>query len=109
MMPHLPRFYVYLLLSDRGEIYTGYTANLRRRFRQHNAKNNRGYTRGRRWHLLAVRCFLDGDTALLFEERLKAWRPWWRRNYEKDAWLRRVRPRIRTLCERHGIRCPHTR
>lgn len=31
MMPCLPRFCVYLLLSDRGEVYAGFTGDVRRR------------------------------------------------------------------------------
>lgn len=33
---------------------------------------NAGYTHGKRWHLLAVKCFLDTDTAQHFERQLKA-------------------------------------
>jgi predicted GIY-YIG superfamily endonuclease len=103
MSRRLPRFYVYLLLCrDDGTTYTGYTANLRRRFKEHNSPTNTGYTRGRRWHLLAVTCFLDRDTALLFERRVK------RSGTRKRAWIKRVRRRLDTLCERHGIRAGHT-
>lgn len=95
--PRLPRFYVYLLLCrEDGMVYTGYTANLRRRFAQHNAPDNVGFTRGRRWHLLAVKCFLDRDTALLFERRLK------RSRYGKRNWIRCIR-RLHTLCARYGV------
>lgn len=96
-MTRLPRFYVYLLLSDRGEIYTGYTNSLRRRLREHNGKTNRGWTRGRRWRLLAVRCFLDRHSARIIERGLK------RSRYDKSNWLRRQRRRLHELCRRHGI------
>ncbi len=95
-MTRLPRFYVYLLLSERGEIYTGFTGNLRQRFKQHNSLENTGWTRGRRWRLLGVRCFLDADSALLVERQLK------RSRYDKRNWIKRL-GRLRTLCERHGI------
>lgn len=95
--PRLPRFYVYLLLCrEDGTIYTGFTANIRRRFKEHNAATNTGYTRGRRWHLLAVKCFLDRESALLFERELK------RSQYDKRNWIKRL-GRYRTLCDRHGI------
>jgi len=98
-MTRLPRFHVYLLLCrDDGSTYTGYTANLRRRFKEHNAQDNTGYTRGRRWHLLAVKCFLDRDTALLFEKQLK------RSKYDKRNWIKRL-GRLRMLCDRYGIQC----
>ncbi len=100
-LPRLPRFYVYLLLCrDDGSTYTGYTANLRRRFKQHNAQDNEGYTRGRRWHLLAVKCFLDRDTALLFERQLK------RSGAKRRNWIKRI-GRLRTLCDRYGIQSTH--
>jgi len=97
----LPRFYVYLLIArEDGMIYTGYTANLRRRFRQHNAADNTGFTRGRRWHLLAVRCFLDPGTALLFERQVKKSR------HVKTRWIKRL-GRLRRLCDRYGIHCSY--
>lgn len=96
-MVRLPRFTVYLLLSERGEVYTGYTANLCRRFKEHNADTNRGWTRGRRWWLLAAKCFLDRDTALLFEKQLK------RSRYDKTNFIRRERDRLSLLCNRHNI------
>jgi len=102
-MPRLPRFYVYLLLCrENGRVYTGYTANLRRRFKQHNSPKNKGWTRGRRWHLLAVKCFLDRPTAELFEQQLKV------SKYDKRNWIRRI-GRLRTLCDRYGIRCSYLR
>ena len=102
-MRRLPRFYVYLLLCrDDGSTYTGFTANIRRRFKEHNSLKKKGYTAGKRWHLLAVKCFLDRDTALLFEQQLK------RSKYDKRNWIRRL-SRLRTLCERHGIQSPYLR
>lgn len=95
--PRLPRFWVYLLLGDDGTVYCGFTGNLRRRFREHNDPDNRGYTRGRRWHLLAVRCFLDHHSALLLERQLKVSR------YDKGNWIKRERSRLRRLCHRYGI------
>lgn len=105
-MERLPRFYVYLLIArEDGTIYTGYTANLRRRFKQHNATSNTGFTRGKRWHLLAVACFLDKHTALLFERQVKRW--YHRKgNWTRDAWIRRASPRLGKLKNRHGISRP---
>ena len=102
-MVHLPRFYVYLLLSDRGEIYCGYTNNIRRRLKEHNAASNSGWTRGReRWHLLALKMFLDRHSALLVEQKIK------KLKYDKRNWIKRT-GRLRTLCDRHGIRSTHLR
>ena len=104
-MRRLPRVYVYLLFSREGRTYTGVTNDIRRRLSEHNAPTNSGWTRGQRWSILAVRAYLDRHSALLVEERLKAWRPWWQRNFERDPWIRQARPRLRELCRRHGI--PH--
>jgi len=96
LWPACPASYVHLLLSHRGEVYTGYTASLCRRFKEHNDPDNKGWTRGRRWHLLAVKCFIDRHTALLYEKQLK------RSRYDKRNWIKRT-GRLRTLCQRHGI------
>ena len=92
----LPRFVVYLLFSERtGQVYLGYTSNLRRRFRQHNAENNAGWTRrGRPWRLLAVRTFFDRDSAQLAEQRLK------QSKYDKDNWIRAL-PRYKEFKSRY--------
>ncbi|MBL4809411.1 MAG: GIY-YIG nuclease family protein [Phycisphaerales bacterium] len=92
----LPRFYVYLLLSERGEIYCGYTNCIKRRLKEHNATSNTGWTRGRRWYLLALKMFPDQHSALLVERRLK------RSKYDKPNWIKRT-GRLRTLCLRYGI------
>lgn len=73
-MSRLPRYWTYLLLSDLGETYAGYTSNLRRRLRQHNSPENRGWTKGRRWRLVAAECYFDQGSALWTEKRLKRWR-----------------------------------
>lgn len=67
----LPRYWTYLLISERGETYAGYTSNLRRRLRQHNAPENRGWTKGRRWRLVEAECYFDRGSALWTEKRLK--------------------------------------
>lgn len=102
-MTRLPRHTVYLLIArEDGMIYTGYTSQLRRRFKEHNASNNHGFTRGRHWHLLACRHYLDADTALLAERQLK------RSKYDKLNWIKRL-GRYRVLCDRHGIQCSYLR
>jgi len=98
-MRRLPRFHVYLLLSDRGEVYAGYTGNLRRRFKEHNAADNEGWTKGRRWRLLAVRCFLDRHSAVIAEKQLK------RSKYDKRNRIHRERRRYSRL--RRSIAAPH--
>ncbi|MEM8493987.1 MAG: GIY-YIG nuclease family protein [Planctomycetota bacterium] len=55
----------------RAKKYTGQTNNLRRRLREHNAPDNTSYTKGRKWRLLATRCFPDRSSALRYERQLK--------------------------------------
>ena len=43
-------FYVYVLTSERGETYIGFSGDLRRRLGEHNAGKNVS-TRGRQWVL----------------------------------------------------------
>jgi len=104
-MKRLPRVYVYLLLSGgrQGKVYIGMTGDLRRRFKEHNSRANTGYTRGKRWHLLAVRMFLDRGSAAKVEAELKAYHRG-KGNWRLDRWIRHERPRLRRLCDRHGIR-----
>src|SRR5260370_21451934 len=63
--------WTYLLLSERGEVYLGATTRLRQRIRSHNSPESTQSTRGRRWHLLAVRGFANRKGAFDFELELK--------------------------------------
>lgn len=63
--------WTYLLVSNKGEVYLGATSNLRQRFRTHNSAENRGWTRSRRWHLLAVVQFPTRVEAFRYESKLK--------------------------------------
>ncbi len=88
----LPRFHVYLLFSQKtGQVYLGYTSDLRRRFRQHNARDNTGWTRrGKPWRLLSVQSYFDKHSALIAEQRLKESRS------AKKAWINAL-PRLARL------------
>ena len=70
-MRRLPRSFVYLILSERGEVYLGSTTCIKRRLAEHNSQHNAGWTRGRRWHLLALRMYLDRGSAVRAERQLK--------------------------------------
>lgn len=63
--------WTYLLLSSRGEVYLGATTHLRKRLRHHNSPENTGWTKGRRWHLLAVRIFETRAAAFGHESEMK--------------------------------------
>ncbi len=93
----LPSHSPYLLLANDGTTYVGYTSwCTKQRLAEHNTPNNRGWTRGRRWHLLALRMFLDGDGARITERQLK------RSKYDKRNWIARL-DRLSVLQNRHGI------
>ena len=63
--------WTYLLLSCKGEVYLGATTDLRSRLRSHNSPTNLGFTKGRRWHLLACRRFNVRKEAFDYETSLK--------------------------------------
>ena len=67
-------YYVYVLqsLDSEKKQYIGYTADLRRRLRQHNSDKNSGYTRGRKWKLVYYESYLSEEDARIREKRLKA-------------------------------------
>ncbi|MGO1073582.1 GIY-YIG nuclease family protein [Lysobacter sp. CA199] len=88
--------WTYLLLSNKGEVYLGATQNLRQRFRTHNSKTNDGWTRGRRWHLLAVLLFPTRDEAFDHEKDLKT------RLHKKSQWKVKCIPRAEKILRRHG-------
>ncbi len=44
-------YYVYVLQSEKGKKYIGYTQNMRERLEQHNAGKS-AYTKGSKWELI---------------------------------------------------------
>ena len=63
-------YYVYLLTSEGGEHYIGYTGDLRRRFREHATGQSRA-TRGRSWKLVYYEAYADEQDARRRERKLK--------------------------------------
>lgn len=88
--------WTYLLVSNKGEVYLGATQNLRQRFRTHNSEANTGYTRGRRWHLLAVMQFPTRAEAFRYEAKLK------KALLLKSQWKANSIPRADVIRFRHG-------
>ena len=66
-------YYVYVLESlDETKVrYIGYSSDLKRRLKEHNSDDNRGFTRGREWKLLYYEAYLDKATAMKRERSLK--------------------------------------
>ena len=88
--------WTYLLLSERGEVYLGATTQLRQRIRSHNSPESAQWTRGRRWHLLAVRGFASRNGAFDLELELK------RRPDKKKKWKVQSIERANKITSRHG-------
>lgn len=86
----------YLLIERTGRTYVGATTNLKRRLREHNSEGNRGYTRGARWHLLAVKHFASKTEAFAFERRTK------RSGAARARWLFEARFRRDALAAKYG-------
>jgi len=65
--------YVYLLesKSDPKRRYVGYTADLRKRFEDHNAGRSTHTRNGRPWRLVVYTAFADETSARAFECYLK--------------------------------------
>ena len=63
-------FYVYVLQSERGEHYIGYSADLKRRLTEHNDGKNAS-TRGRSWDLLYYEAYRTEAAARRRERVLK--------------------------------------
>lgn len=65
-------YYVYLLINQQGDKYIGYTADLKRRFKEHN-QPGRGYTQQRRpWKLVYYEAYTEAQIAQARERQLKA-------------------------------------
>ena len=63
-------YYVYVLISEDGKKYIGYTSNLKERVETHNRGGSK-YTRTREWQLVYYEAYLSKKDALLREKRLK--------------------------------------
>lgn len=89
--------WTYLLVCAEGMTYLGATSNLKRRLHNHNSQNNSGWTKGRKWHLLAARRFETREEAFAYEALLK------RDARRRNAWKRQSIPRAEVIFNRHGI------
>ena len=94
-------FYVYILRCADNTLYTGYTADLRRRFRQHQSGSiPRAYTKPRRpVKLVWASAFDTKDEARTHERRLKRWKP-----DRKEALIEQEKAQTDQIIEKEDIR-----
>ena len=66
-------YYVYMLKTTKGKSYTyvGYTKNLSKRIKLHNAGKGAKFTRGRRWRLIFKEKFRTKSEAISREYYIK--------------------------------------
>jgi len=94
--PDVIRAWTYLLISERGEVYLGATMHLRQRLRSHNSLDSTHWTRGRKWHLLAVREFSTREEAFGYEHELK------KGPHKKQKWAQQRAERAFKIASRHN-------
>jgi putative endonuclease len=68
-------YFVYILRSDKGRHYIGYTSNLSQRLSQHNRKH-KGFTgtKNESWELLHSLELIDKISAIELEKHLKSFK-----------------------------------
>jgi putative endonuclease len=89
--------WTYLLVCAEGITYLGATTNLKRRLHGHNSQNNSGWTKDRKWYLLAAKRFETREEAFAYEALLK------KDVRRRNAWKRKSTPRAEVIFNRHGI------
>ncbi len=68
-------YYVYILASKAGVLYTGVTNNIKTRIFQHKSKLNKGFTKKYEVNsLMYYETFLKPDAAIAREKQIKSFR-----------------------------------
>ncbi len=71
----MKQYYVYIMASEKGTLYTGMTSNLHRRVYEHKHKVNKGFTsRYDVNRLVCVEIFGYVWDAIAREKQIKGWR-----------------------------------
>ncbi len=63
-------FYVYIIKNETGELYYGFTNDLKKRFFEHNSGKSFS-TKNHKWKLVYYEAYLDKEDAKSREARLK--------------------------------------
>ena len=98
--PTEQKCWVYLLLSEYGDLYVGQTNHLRWRLRDHHRANNRCATQGQRWRYLAAIPVRSRGEALELEAQFHA------SAAEVGQWVDRSECRMKVLMRRYGFPRP---
>ena len=64
-------YYVYVLKNEKGNLYIGFTKDLRERFKKHNSKGSRYTSRYDEWKLVYYEAYVSKKDAMEREKRLK--------------------------------------
>ena len=64
-------YYVYVLESKEGDIYIGYTNDLRKRLQEHNRQKNKSTKYGIPWKFIHYEAYRNRDDARRREKYLK--------------------------------------
>ncbi len=71
----MKKYFIYVIKSDEGYRYIGYTSDLQKRLKEHNDKNLSFWTkRGSNWKLIFTKEFETASEAMKYERFLKSGR-----------------------------------
>ncbi len=89
----MKKYYVYIMNSPTGTLYTGMTSNLKRRVYEHKQKLREGFTK--KYNVTRLAYYeetSDVQTALAREKEIKKWR-----RSKKIALIKTINPRWQDL------------
>ena len=89
----MKKYYVYIMNSPTGTLYTGMTSNLKRRVYEHKQKLREGFTK--KYNVTRLAYYeetSDVQTALSREKEIKKWR-----RSKKIALIKKINPKWQDL------------
>ncbi len=78
------RRHIYLIKSEKGNIYIGSTNDLTRRLKEHNRKNSKYTKKDKKWKLIYFEEYKNIKEARLIERKIKKSR------YERDRFYKKA-------------------
>ena len=64
-------YYVYVLMNEKGNLYIGFTKDLRKRVKKHNSKGSNYTSKYEEWKLVYYEAYVSEKDARIREKRLK--------------------------------------